>query len=144
MSSFSEVDGNLESKFLEFRDAINIGYKEFFDVIIRYVLPQDVIDRNHDALEANKELLAKKANLDGIRQGIEIGMEFDVTDDLENINVPTLILAGRDDEISTNELQHILKDNICGSKLVFFENTKHDLLIGENVSQIIRLIRQLI
>ena len=144
MSSFSEVDDNLKSKFLEFKNAIDIGFIEFFDVIIRYVLPQDIIDKNYDALQANKEVLAKRANLDGIKNGIEIGMEFNITDELNNINIPTLILAGRDDEISTEDLQNILHDNINNSELVFFENTKHDLLIGRNISEIKRLIRQLI
>lgn len=144
MSSFSEVDDNLKSKFLEFRNAIDIGFMEFFDVIIKYVLPQDIIDKNYDALQANKEVLAESANLDGIKNGIEIGMEFNVTDELNKINVPALILAGRDDEISTNELQYILNDNIKDSQLVFFEDTKHDLLIGRNISEIKSLIRQLI
>lgn len=144
MSSFSEVDDNLKSKFIEFRNAIDIGFMEFFDVIIKYVLPQDIIDKNYDALQANKEVLAESANLDGIKNGIEIGMEFNVTDELNKINVPALILAGRDDEISTNELQYILNDNIKDSQLVFFEDTKHDLLIGRNISEIKSLIRQLI
>lgn len=144
MSSFSEVDDNLKSKFIEFRNAIDIGFMEFFDVIIKYVLSQDIIDKNYDALQANKEVLAESANLDGIKNGIEIGMEFNVTDELNKINVPALILAGRDDEISTNELQYILNDNIKDSQLVFFEDTKHDLLIGRNISEIKSLIRQLI
>lgn len=144
MSSFSEVDENLRSKFLEFRDAINIGFKEFFDSIIKYVLPEDIIDENYELLQANRDFLAQKANLDGIKQGIEIGMKFNVTDELKNIKVPALILAGRDDEISTNDLQHILNDNIDDSRLIFFENTKHNILIGENVSVIEKLIRQLI
>ena len=144
MSSFSEVDENLRSKFLEFRDAINIGFKEFFDSIIKYVLPEDIIDENYELLQANRDFLAQKANPDGIKQGIEIGMKFNVTDELKNIKVPALILAGRDDEISTNDLQHILNDNIDDSRLIFFENTKHNILIGENVSVIEKLIRQLL
>ena len=144
MSSFSEVDSNLNSKFLEFKDAIDIGFEEFFDVIINYVLPEDVIQKNHDLLMANRDLLAKKANLDGIKHGIEIGMDFNMTDELKDIDVPALILAGADDEIATDSLQHILNDNILNSRLVFFEDTKHDLLIGRNISEIKRLIRQFV
>ena len=144
MSSFSEVDANLSSKFLEFENAINMGFEEFFDAIINYVLPKDILEENYDMLQDYKVLKARSANLDGIRQGIEIGTDFNVTNDLKDIDVPTLILAGGDDEISTNKLQYILNDNIKDSKLVFFENTKHDLLIGKNVSEIEKLIRELI
>ncbi|MCR5026223.1 MAG: alpha/beta hydrolase [Methanobrevibacter sp.] len=144
MSSFSEVDDNLRLKFLELENAINIGFEEFFDAIIDYVLPKDILEENYDMLQGYKVLQAQSANLDGIRQGIEIGIDFNVTNNLKDIDVPTLILAGKDDEISSNNLQYILNDNIKDSKLVFFENTKHNLLIGNNISEIEKLIRQLI
>lgn len=144
MSSFSEVDNNLKLKFLEFKKAIDIGFEEFFDVIIKEVLPKEMIIENYEILQENKQMLAKKANLDGIKQGIEIGMDFNVTDELKDIKVPSLILAGADDEISTEKLQLILKDNIKDSKLVFFENTKHDVGIWKNILEIEKLMRELI
>ena len=45
---------------------------------------------------------------------------------------------------TSGQAPFILNDNIKDSQLVFFEDTKHDLLIGRNISEIKSLIRQLI
>lgn len=144
MSTFSEIDENLESKFKEFKDAINISYETFFDAIVKYVIPQDVYDENKEVLEIAKHMKAETANIKAIENAIDIGAEFNVTGQLSKIASETLILYGRDDDIVSLSLTHILNDNIENSKLIIFDNTKHDLLIGDNIFEIEKLIRQLI
>lgn len=144
MSTFSENDDNLESKFKEFKNAINISYETFFDAIVKYVIPQDVYDENREVLEIAKKMKAETANIKAIKNAIDIGAEFNVTGQLSKIDNETLILYGRDDEIISLNLVNILKDNIRNSKLVILDNTKHDLLIGDNIFEILKLIRQLI
>ena len=56
----------------------------------------------------------------------------------------TLIMAGRDDDIVSIDLAEILNENIGDSRLVIFDNTKHNLLIGRNIDDILQLIRQFI
>lgn len=142
MSSFSESDDNLISKCLEFRDAIDISYEAFYDVIIRYVIPDEMYMENRELLEIIKFENAKKANIDGIKNAIDIGLNFNVTSQLDKIECPTLILAGRDDDIVSLDLSEVLKDNIKNSELIIFDNTKHNLLIGENTSKILKLMGQ--
>ena len=142
MSSFSEVDDNLRSKFGEFKTAILKSYEDFYDVIIRYVLPEDILNENLEALEFYKKEAAKSANLKAIENGIDIGVDFYITDKLKNLNHPALILAGRDDEITKVNLSEILNENIENSQLVVFENTKHNLLIGRNIEEILKIIRE--
>lgn len=144
MSTFSEIDENLESKFKEFKDAINISYETFFDAIVKYVIPQDVYDENKEVLEIAKHMKAETANIKAIENAIDIGAEFNVTGQLSKIASETLILYGRDDDIVSLNLANILKENIGDSKLIIFDNTKHDLLIGDNIFEIEKLIRQLI
>ena len=144
MSTFSEIDENLESKFKEFKDAINISYETFFDAIVKYVIPQDVYDENKEVLEIAKHMKAETANIKAIENAIDIGAEFNVTGQLSKIARETLILYGRDDDIVSLNLANILKENIGDSKLIIFDNTKHDLLIGDNIFEIAKLIRQLI
>lgn len=144
MSTFSESDDNLESKFKEFKNAINISYETFFDAIVKYVIPHDVYDENREVLEIAKKMKAETANIKAIKNTIDIGAEFNVTGQLSKIDNETLILYGRDDEIISLNLTNILKDNIRNSKLVILDNTKHDLLIGDNIFEILKLIRQLI
>lgn len=142
MSTYSETDDNLESILLEFKQAISISYEAFFDVIIRYVIPEKVYDQNKDALEILKREKAKKANIDSIKNGIDVGLDFNVTHDLNKIDCPALILAGRDDDIISLELCNILKSNIKNSDLIIFENTKHDVLFGRNLSEVSELLRR--
>lgn len=142
MSSFSQNDDNLKSKFLEFENAVNISFEAFYDTIIKYVLPQDIIDRNREFLESVKCQSAKTANLDGIKKGIDIGIGFDITDKLTAINAPTMIMHGRDDDIVSLDLANVLSDNIKDSQLIIFDDTKHNLLIGRNVDEILKLIRR--
>lgn len=144
MSSFSEVDENLKSKFLEFKKAIDISYEELFDIMIRYVLPDDVFEENKELLEALKVEASKTANPEAIKNGINMGIDFNVSDKLNAIDKPALILAGRDDEITRLNLAEILNENIKDSKLIVFDSTRHNLLIGRNTPQILKLIRQFI
>ena len=141
MSTYSETDTNLKSKFKEFDDAISISFEEFYDVIIKYVLPEEMINEFKDVLEEVKIEAAKNANLKAIKNAIDIGIEFNITSRLAEIDSQALILSGRDDEITTVEIQEILKDNIADSEMIIFDNTKHNLLIGDNVDEILKLIR---
>ena len=144
MSTFSENDDNFTSKCKEFKKAINISYEAFFDTIIRYVIPQEIYDENREVLEVVKNMKAETANIKAIENGIDIGMEFNVTDQLSKIENETLILKGRDDDIISLNLAQILNDNINDSKLIIFDDTKHDLLIESNISEILKLLRQFV
>ena len=140
MSSFPEHTGELEKVFDEFREAIDKGFVEFYDVIIPYVLPKDILEENREILEGIKYEGAKVANVEGIRKGIEAGYDFNITDELSQINTPTLVLAGRDDDLTNLEIQKKISDNIEDSKLIVFDNTKHNLLIGRNITEILKII----
>ena len=144
MSSFSRADDNLKSKFDEMENAIRNSYEEFYDMMIKYVLPKDVFEKNKELLELYKNESAKSANIEAIENGIDIGRDFSITDRLKCISNPALILAGRDNELTVPALSKILNDNIENSQLVVFDNTKHNLLIGRNISEILKLIRKFI
>ena len=144
MSSFSENDDNLTAKFKEFKKAINISYEAFFDTIVKYVLPQDIYYENMEVLETVKNMKSGTANIKAIENGIDIGVNFNITAQLSEIEKPTLILNGADDDIISLDLARILNDNIKNSRLIIFDNTKHDLLIGDNIPEILTLIRRFI
>lgn len=144
MSSFSECDENLKSKFKELRYAINKSYEDFYDAIIHYVIMDDVFNRNREVLEIVKRESAKTANLEAIANGIDMGFDLNISDQLCGIDNPTLILAGREDDLISQDLTDIMKNNIKNSNMVVFDDIKHNLLIGDNVSEILRLIRKFI
>ena len=142
MSTFSEIDDNLKNKLLNFRYAINISYESFFDVIIKDVIPKGKYDEYRDSLEIVKQENAKKANIEGIKNAIDLAFDFKITQQLNKINCQTLILVGSDDDIVSMELTNILHANIKNSVLVILENTKHNVLFGDNVKKVSELMRR--
>lgn len=144
MSSFSECDENLKSKFKELKTAVSNSFEDFYDAIIHYVIMDDVFNKNRDVLEIVKRESAKNANLEAIANGIDMGMDFNITSQLNVLDNPTLILAGREDDLISQDLTDILEDNIKNSRVIVFDDIKHNLLVGKNVSEILRLIRQFI
>lgn len=140
MSSSAEVDEKLALRFKEFYDALDNSYESFYDAIIKYVLPKEILEKNHEKLEMVKKESAKISNVDGIKQCIKGGSHYNISQKIKNIEVPTLILTGADDDITDATLQEKLCKNIKNSKMIIFKNTKHNLLIGKNTLKIIDLI----
>jgi L-proline amide hydrolase len=56
--------------------------------------------------------------------------DWDITDRLDEIRVPTLIAAGRHDEFTPRQAK-ILHEGIAGSELVTFENSSHMQFVEE-------------
>lgn len=142
MSTFSEIDDNLKNKLLNFRHAINISYESFFDVIIKEVIPEGKYDEYMDSLKIVKKENAKKTNIEGIKNAIDLAFDFKITQQLNKINCQTLILVGSDDDILSMELTNILHTNIKNSMLVILENTKHNVIFGDNVKKVSELMRR--
>lgn len=140
ISTYGETTPKLRSVFNEFENNINIKYESFYDKILPYCLPLELIEKHKDSLDILKIEKAKTASIEGILNGIHAGEKFEIMNELENIKVPTLILTGEDDEITTVKMQEKLHKNIKNSEMIIFPNTKHNLLIGENIGKIIELI----
>lgn len=141
MSSSAEVDSKFYNRFEEFYDALNIGFEEFYDAIIKYVLPDDLLLKHKDKLEIAKKEASEISNVDVIKQYVDMGKYYNISHEVHNINVPTLILAGEYDDITDVNLQCELHQKINDSKMIVFKNTKHNLLIGRNISKVLSLIR---
>jgi len=141
MSSFSNSDEYLTEVFTQLRNALGIGFEEFYDLILPMVLCPDVIEDNREELEALKNLASKTANTDAYIKATDACMDFNVENQLSKINIPTLILAGHYDNISLPDSQRKIHEKISNSKFVIFENTKHNLLVGKNNQKILDILK---
>ena len=72
----------------------------------------------------------------------EACFKYDVENQLSQINVPTLILAGKYDEIFPKSIQESLSEKIKNSKLIIFDNSKHNLLVGKNNVEIVEILKK--
>ncbi|MBQ2962864.1 alpha/beta hydrolase [Methanobrevibacter sp.] len=140
MSSFPEHTEILERIFDDFRTAINQGFVEFFDTILPYTLTEDMLEEHNEVLEALKYEAAEVANVEGIKKGIEAGYGFNITDKLSEIDVPTVVIAGKEDNLTDLDIQMKISDNIKDAELLVFDKTKHNILIGSNIENVLNII----
>ena len=142
MSSFYRADEHLENIFNQFKNALRKGFEDFYDLILPMVLCPDVINDNRKNLEVLKEFASLSANTQAYIQACDAGLDFDVEEKLSQIDVPTLILAGKYDEITVLESQKELQRKITNSKLIVFDDVKHNLLVGKNNEEILNILKK--
>lgn len=142
MSTFYKTDARLRNTLNQFKNSLNIGFKEFYDTILPMVLCPKVIESNENELEFIKNMASQNANTKAFIKACDVCLNFNAEKDLYKINVPTLILAGKYDEISTLDIQKEMHDEIKNSKLVVFDNMKHNLLVGKNNEKISTLLKE--
>ncbi|WP_458455584.1 alpha/beta fold hydrolase [Methanobrevibacter sp.] len=141
MSAFHKVDNHLEEVFSQFRKALEDSFEEFYDLILPMILCPDVIEENKEELETLKEITSKTANTEAYIKAIDASLNVNLEEDLSQINIPTLILAGKYDEITPVGLQKDLQSKVENSKIIIFEDAKHNLLVGKNNLEILDILK---
>lgn len=141
MSCFYKADKNLRNTLCQFKNALDVGFEEFYDIILPMVLCPDVIDDNKNELELLKEIGAQNANTEAYINAVDVCLNLNIEKHLSKINIPTLILASRYDDIAPLDMQKNLHAQIKNSKLIVFDNVKHNLLVGENNEKILAILK---
>ena len=144
MSSFSRCTPYINEKFLELRSAVNSSFYDFFDLILPMVLCPEVISENRSELEIIKEYASENNNIIAIANTITAMLNYDIESELEHINKPTLIIGGRYDDLIPVSIQEDMHRSIKYSELHILEDTKHNLLVGENIVKISNMIKMFI
>ncbi|WP_461436638.1 alpha/beta fold hydrolase [Methanosphaera sp.] len=142
MSSFSKSDEYLTNIFTQFKNALKNSFEDFYDLILPMVLCPEVIDDNREALDQIREFASKTANTDAYIKAVDACMEFDVDDSLSKIEVPTLVMSGKYDEISLLSSQKTIQKKIKNSELIVFDNVKHNLLVGKNNERVLEVLEK--
>ena len=142
MSTFYKADDDLKNILNQLKDSLNIGFEEFYDNILPMVLCPEVIEENKEDLELLKNMTSPNANTEAYIKAVDVCLNFNAEKYLSEINVPTLILASKHDEMSTLDMQEELYTKIKNSELVILDNVKHNLLVGENNEKILTLLKE--
>ena len=141
MSSFAKTDDYLTQIFNQFKSKLNNGFKDFYDFMVPRVLCPDVIEANREELELLREISSQNANVEAFIKAADAGLAFDVEDRLSQITVPTLILAGKYDDITLIDIQKSMQEKIKGSEMIIFDNARHNLLVGKNNVEILNILK---
>ncbi len=141
MSSFAKTDNYLKNILNDFKMALKNSFEDFYDMILPKVLCPDVIEKNAEELELIKHVSAQNANVEGVIKALDVCLDIDIEDNLSEIDVPTLILAGKYDELSLLSFQESLHEKIVNSQMIVFDNVKHNLLVGKNNLEILKILK---
>jgi pimeloyl-ACP methyl ester carboxylesterase len=141
MSSFSKTDEYSEKIIVQLRNALENGFEEFYDLILPKVLCEEVIDENRKELDALREIASQTADTQAYIKAFDACLDFDCDERLSEINIPSLVLAGKHDEIFNLEAQIELQGKIRKSRLIVFDNAKHNLLVGKNNLEILEILK---
>ena len=141
MSSFYKLNGHLEEVFVQFKNALENSFNDFYDLILPRVLCPNVINDNKEELEFLKGIASETANTKAYIKAIDALSSVDFEEDLSQIKIPTLILAGKYDDITTVDLQKELKSKVVNSEIIIFDDAKHNLLVGKNQLEILNILK---
>ncbi len=132
LSTFASPNEHIVVKFKELNKALKKSYETFFDTIIPYVLPEDLVEENNVKLDKIKGKKATCTNTDDLRKVLYGAVRYDELDRIKRINCKTLILAAREDTLVPYENSVKICDKINRSELLLYDYAKHDILIKEN------------
>lgn len=141
MSSFCKTDDYLEGVFNRFKNALKSSFEDFYDLILPMILCPDVIENNKEELKVLREITSQSANVKAYIEAFDACLAFNVEDDLSKIDIQTLVLAGKYDDITLMDSQKELQSKINNSKLIVFDDVKHNLLIGKNNEKILEILK---
>lgn len=142
MSSFYRIDDHLEDVFTRFKKALENSFEEFYDLILPMILCPEVIEDNKEELELLKAIASETANTQAYIKAIDASLNVDFESNLSQINIPTLLLAGKYDDITLVDVQKDLHSRVENSEIVIFEDAKHNLLVGNNNLKILDILKK--
>lgn len=141
MSTFARISEDLKYVHYNIYKELEKGLGEFYDIMIPLVLPDDIISQKKSIIDKGRINCLKK-NSDGIKETIETYTDLDIEDYIKNIKQPVLIIGGSDDKfLSPYKMMIRMFEEIEDSRIVFLNNTRHNVLIPRNMDRICFLIR---
>ena len=141
ISSFSYASSDLNIRLLKLRESlVKGGFAAFFDEIIPMVLTPEFIEENRAELNHVREEKIKTESREALISTINACMKFDIKDKLSMISKPVLIISGKEDVLTPDELAEKTHKLIKGSKYKIIENVGHNVLILENRHCLLDLI----
>lgn len=140
ISSYAKADDNLKECFKKLNKSLKKSFKDYYNEILPYVLPEDIIECNKEKLSNTLKEKEKTCNLNDIRQAIHAGKNFNRSSELSKIKCKSLIIASQDDTLTSCDLSKEMEENIPNSKLELLNYVKHNVFIGENIPKLNKLI----
>ena len=140
ISTYASTNDYIKSKYKELNKALKQSYGAYYDIMIPYVLPQDIINENADILNQIKEFKIETESTENLRRILHGLKEYDELSNLNKINCKTLIIASKEDELVPYENSVAMSERINKSELVLLDYVKHNVFIENRIKEIMDII----
>lgn len=140
VSTYGKIDENTKEKFKLINKSMKKSYENYYNTIIDYVLPKDVINENSEKLCTICDEKSKSADCEDLRKILYGVKQFDNLDKVRQINAKTLIIAGLDDTLVLPEQSKLLNEKINNSQLEICEGVKHNVFIKPQTERLKKMI----
>jgi len=142
LSTIDHLTPHQKILFTNLRNALNNSFADYFDMILPMIYCPKYIEDNKDEFEIIKEYASDVVDCNAFIKAIDAIISLDLNDKVQKISTPTLMLAGKYDEICPLDMQQQIHNNINKSELIVFENLKHNLLVEDNTKKILMILEK--
>lgn len=140
VSTFSYVDEHLKEAFSKLRQSLETGgYPAFFDEVVKLAFTPKYIRENPESIATLKEKRIKINSPVAIARATEACLNFNLKNEISRINLPTLILSGREDIFTPLPLAEQIHKSIKDSEWKIIDEVGHNIYI-EKPAEIVKAV----
>jgi 3-oxoadipate enol-lactonase len=141
LSAFGRVEGGFRTKLLELRSAlISGGVPAFFDEAVKLVVTPEFRTAYAGEIADSKKYCIQVNSASALVNAIAACLAFDIHDRVSQISAPALVLCGKEDVFTSNELAWKVYHAIKGSRWLIMPGVGHNLITPENTSRLTRTV----
>jgi 3-oxoadipate enol-lactonase len=140
VSTFSQVDDSCRKAFTHLRQALaSGGYPAFFDEVVKLAFTPRYVAANPQGIADLKEKRIRTNSPAAIGRATEACLAFDLRNEIDGIQHPTLIVSGREDVFTPLHLAEGIHKAIRNSEWKILEGVGHNLYI-ERASEMVNAV----
>ncbi len=146
----SELDERIKGIARIWKIGAEVGYRygwkeEFYDTMEPVIFSPDFMEKNRTMLDERREQVNEFPEdfFKGFETLTDAFLELDITDQLENIKSPTLIISGEDDILKRPKFGKLIAEKVPNSEFILMEDVSHALVL-EDPQEFTKLVREFI
>ena len=142
ISSFASVDPQLEKTLLNLQKILNQdGFETFFECCLQLAYTPNFIKENRELFSQIRSDMAQEITITSLQDTLNACLEVDLIDSLGNLEIPVLLIAGREDHFTPFHHSQNIKNVISQAQLEVMDGVGHNLLV-ENATDTGHIIRK--
>lgn len=141
LSSFYSCDSGLRGTLEKLQKALaEKGLAAFFDEAIKFVVSHDFASAHIKDIAETKKIFVQINSPVAILHAVDACLKFDVSDQISQISLPTLILSGSEDIFVSPYRAEQLHQSIRDSEWHNLTGVGHNMILPEKIPVLTRIV----